>query len=510
LPNKCETAANYLTKIISGEAKMDRISTLNKNFVDNYGRERIFTGFNIVDKGDNMNGKKEFDFNFDDDFFNKFKENGFNIIRLGFVWDAVEPEPGKYNEEFLDKVGAILDKCAEHDVFAFLDIHQDCYSSYCHGDGAPAWATITGRYKPRVPKYVWAEGYFISRAVHRAFDNFWENKEYNGKGLQDYYANMWQHLAARFKDKPALFGFDFMNEPFPGSDGKKIFLKIICKCVRVTLTDRGIKRKKLINDALNKDKRIHVLDQYGGEIFCRITSAGSGLIKKFDLGRYSPFLNKMTASVRDVTENGIAFVDNSYWSNIGIPCSNLPITVGGIREEKQCFSPHGYDLMVDTPAYKYASNSRVGGIFAEHKRTQERLEVPVLVGEWGGNAVGTEWLPHVRFLLETFEKNKWSNTYWHYYEGILDDPLAQTLVRPYPKSVTGHIIQYNYNTETETFTLDYEQTKEFGVPTVIYAHKVIRNIIADGAYTVEKIGSSGASHIMLKTDIGRHKVEIRF
>lgn len=489
---------------------MDRISTLNKSFIDSFGRERIFHGFNIVDKGDNKDGKKKFDFEFDDAFFDRFKEKGFNILRLGFSWDAVEPNPGKYNDEFLADVGKILDKCAEKEVFAYLDIHQDCYSSKCFGNGSPAWATLMDKYKPRPAKFVWAELYFRSKAVHRAFDNFWTNRQYDDTCLQDYYAAMWKHIANRFKDKPALFGFDFMNEPYPGKDGGKVFRKIIYKCARVTLVDKGINRTKLLSDAIHKDRRVKVLDQYTGEIFVKITSAGYALIKKFDLERYSPFLNKMSSAVREVTDNGIMFIDNSYWSNIGIPCSNLPIEVNGAREKKQCFSPHGYDLTVDTPAYKYASNSRVGAIFAEHKRTQERLGVPTIVGEWGGGGKGTEWLPHVEFLLETFEKNKWSYTYWHYNNGILEAPLSEVLVRPYPKAVSGEILEFGYSSANGVLTLVYDQKKVFDAPTVIYAHKPFKAVSADGDYAAEKIGNGGASEISFKTGIGRHKIEIQF
>ena len=492
---------------------MNRISTSGKAFIDELGRERTFKGFNIVDKRDFKGEKgevKSFSFNFDDAFFKQFKAKGFNILRLGFSWDIIEPAPGKYNEDYLDDIGKILDKFGEQEIFVFLDIHQDCYSSHCFGNGNPAWATITDKYKPRPPKLVWAEGYFRSKAVHRAFDNFWDNKEYKGKGLQDYYADMWKHMAEKFKDKPALFGFDFMNEPYPGKDGGILFKKIILKAIRVTLVDRQIKRGKLLSDALHKDRRIKVLDQYSGEMFAKITSVGNALIKKFDLERYTPFTRKMTAAVREITDNGVVFIDNSYWSNIGIPCSNLPIEVNGKREAKQCFQPHGYDLMVDTPAYKYASNSRVGAIFAEHKKTQDRLGVPVLVGEWGGNAEGTEWLPHVRFLLETFEKYKWSNTYWHYYKGLLDDPLAETLVRPYPKAVTGQLLEYNFNSEEDIFTLTYEQNNGFDVPTVIYAHKAAKSISVDGEDSLEGVVSSDTFDISVKTGIGKHIVEIKF
>lgn len=492
---------------------MNTISTFGKVFVDEFGRERVFKGFNIVDKR-NFKGEdgeaKSFNFDFSDTFFERYKARGFNILRLGFSWDLIEPEPGKYNEEFLDDIGKILDKCAEQEIFVFLDIHQDCYSAHVHGNGNPAWATLIDKYEPRKPKLVWAELYFIGKAVHRAFDNFWDNREYNGKGLQDYYADMWKHMAEKFKDKPALFGFDFMNEPYPGKDGGKIFRKIVYKAIRVTLFDRDIKRGKLISDALHKDRRFQVLDHYTGDIFMKITSAGSALMKKFDVERYSPFTRKMTAAVREVTDNGIVFIDNSYWSNIGIPCSNLLIEVDGKKEPKQCFQPHGYDLMVDTPAYKYANNSRVGAIFAEHKRTQERLGIPVLVGEWGGGGEGTEWLPHVRYLLEVFEQNKWSYAYWHYSEGILDAPLSDVLARPYPKAVSGTVTDFVYDLEAETFTLTYDQDKVFDASTVIYTHKTPKDIVTDGEYTVEAIKNSNAAHVIIKTGVGKHNVSMKF
>lgn len=274
--------------------------------------------------------------------------------------------------------------------------------------------------------------------------------------------------------------------------------------------DRDIKRGKLISDALHKDRRFQVLDHYTGDIFMKITSAGSALMKKFDVERYSPFTRKMTAAVREVTDNGIVFIDNSYWSNIGIPCSNLLIEVDGKKEPKQCFQPHGYDLMVDTPAYKYANNSRVGAIFAEHKRTQERLGIPVLVGEWGGGGEGTEWLPHVRYLLEVFEQNKWSYAYWHYSEGILDAPLSDVLARPYPKAVSGTVTDFVYDLEAETFTLTYDQDKVFDASTVIYTHKTPKDIVTDGEYTVEAIKNSNAAHVIIKTGVGKHNVSMKF
>jgi endoglycosylceramidase len=51
--------------------------------------------------------------------------------------------------------------------------------------------------------------------VIRAFDNFWNYEEH--PELQDHYAAMWAHVAERFRDHPAVIGYDLMNEPWQGS-----------------------------------------------------------------------------------------------------------------------------------------------------------------------------------------------------------------------------------------------------------------------------------------------------
>ena len=96
------------------------------NFLDEHGRERIFTGMNIVDKGNFGDGKYTFSFKIDDELLTKYKALGFNIIRLGLSWGAMEPAPGKYNDVFLDEIEKIVDRCARHGIYIFFDSHQDC------------------------------------------------------------------------------------------------------------------------------------------------------------------------------------------------------------------------------------------------------------------------------------------------------------------------------------------------------------------------------------------------
>ncbi len=489
---------------------MDKIRVEGMKFVDNYGRTRIFSGMNVVDKKDYDVNNPGYGYPADQFPFEEFRARGYDIIRLGFTWCAMEPFPGKYNEKLISNLCDFLDKCEEYGIYAYLDCHQDVYSSYCYGDGAPRWATITDKYKPTKPIAVWAEPYFYGKACFRAFDNFWNNVPYNRKGLQDYYADMWKHVAEAVKDKPALFGFDFFNEPFPGADGGKIFRNIIKGVAKTTLTNKSIDKAKLIKQGVFSDEKIRILDQYSGDVLRSITSDCDDLVENFDSNRYSPFLNKMASAVREATDNGIMFMENNYYSNMGIPCCNKNIEVNGEMESQQVFAPHAYDLMVDTPAYKYASNSRVGSIFDQHRKTQERLGIPCLVGEWGSCAEGDGWYPHIRFLQDKFDSYHWSNTYWCYFDDILKQDFMCVLTRPRPKAVTGEIDYYKYDFEEQKFTLKYTQDKKYKAPTVIYVHKEIKDIECDGKYKIIELPGGIGYDIEIKTDAGEHKIEIEF
>lgn len=489
---------------------MDKIRTQGKVLIDEFGRERIFHGINVCDKGyfDPATGKRIFEYEWTDGRIEKFKEYGMNLIRLGITWEAVEPEKGKYNDEYLDAIKKILDKCHEAGIYAYIDMHQDLYSGWGNGpgDGAPAWACYTNGYKYTNPKLVWAESYFISKAVHNAFDNFWADRF----GVQTAYKNMWKHVAEKFDGHPALFGYDVMNEPFLGSDGGKVFVKLISSLAGTTITDSRISKTKMIKEALTKGRAIHVLDQYKADVFHMLVNKAAPLVNKFDKEKYMPFLNSTAEEIRKVSKDPILFIENSYYSNLGIKCDVEPIKVNGKREPNQVFAPHAYDLMVDTPAYKYANSGRVKSIFDRRKTEQDmNLNMPLIVGEWGGFSEGTEWLHHIEFLLNLFDSYKWSNTYWAYFDGLLESPLGKVLKRAYPRAVTGRIISYNHDRKENTFSLSYYQDKKFNVPTEIFVHKPVESIETDGKYEIVKLDDE-SSVVKITTGKGYHDVKIRF
>ena len=53
------------------------------------------------------------------------------------------------------------------------------------------------------------------------------------------------------------------------------------------------------------------------------------IIKKFDTGYYSEFINKTAKAIREVTDNGIIIMENSYYSNLGIPYSCPAVNYDG-------------------------------------------------------------------------------------------------------------------------------------------------------------------------------------
>ena len=111
--------------------------------------------------------------------------------------------------------------------------------------------------------------------------------------------------------------------------------------------------------------------------------------------------------------------------------------------------PTSTDLFIDSPLYnEYSSNERVRYIFDNVRKNQLNMNVPVVMGEWGGLCPKkTDWFSHIDFVYSLIEQNQWSSIYWNYY--FENDEFVRLMNRPYPIAVCGDIISYRTDLREE-------------------------------------------------------------
>lgn len=461
----------------------------NKRIIDEFGRERIYNGINIVYKGkkdDSVAGGMNYIRQFTDEQFDILKAQGVNLVRFGIVWDAFEREMGVYNEEYFNWIENALNLCKDRGISVFLDMHQDLYSRD-FGGGAPSWATLTDG-APHMTGDVWSDAYLFSGAVNTAYRNFWQNKKTEaGKGLLDHYAELWTLVIKRFGNHEAVIGYDFINEPFPGENSLEIFGSLLMAYCAYTGQDKTPEEAMgLFSDNESKLKLLQDIDNT--ELYTKMAMAGKDLVAQFDEGALANFYVKMTANLREISDSGLVFCENCYFSNLGIESSLQRIEIDGKKEPLQVYSPHGYDLVVDTPLVPMSSNNRIDAILNAHKNVQERLNVPVVFGEWGAHYKNTEALYHLEHILNYFDENKWSHTYYCWFNGYETFPSADVLKRPYPQCASGEIKSYGYDFANKIFHLNWNEEKAIHKPTVIYVPTKPELIEFDGDYTLIENG----------------------
>lgn len=193
-----------------------------------------------------------------DSHLERLKAWGFNTVRYIFTWEALEHAgPGIYDEDFISFTIQVLYKLKEYGFYVIMDPHQDVWSRYCGGSGAPLWTLYAVGFNPRNFKITQAallENHFAENPTERTkmmwatnynrlaastlFTLFFAGKTFapkcviNGVNIQDYLESHFINACRRFAERiqehetseagglaDCVIGWESMNEPGHGYIG---------------------------------------------------------------------------------------------------------------------------------------------------------------------------------------------------------------------------------------------------------------------------------------------------
>ncbi|MDB5227516.1 MAG: hypothetical protein JWN78_1709 [Bacteroidota bacterium] len=388
---------------------------------DQYGRQLIIHGVNTTGSAkadpERQPWIQESDVQREADSF------GFSADRYLIFWDAIEPQQGVFDETYLDKIEQRVNWYAAHNMHVFLDMHQDLYSIEFGGDGAPAWALRPNGY-PVNTNNPYGTAWFLKSldpAVSACFQNFWQYTTY--KELQDHYMMAWKKVAERFKNNPAVIGYDLMNEPYAGD---------------------------LVNN----------------------------LNGNFELGQLRDFYKRLITAIRTVDNDKYLFFEpTSLGVNNGL-ASALQKVSDTRSIPHLAYAPHCYPLFVEAVPGPYDAPAHDQLISWETQRTREmkKYNCPLIVGEFGLSPTLPGYSDFLNDLFVFTDSVQAGWTYWANDHGGwaplnvdgTESPIMQWLIRTYPKAVAGRIKRFTFERSTKKFNLTYLSNSAISHPTEIF------------------------------------------
>jgi hypothetical protein len=160
--------------------------------------------------------------------------------------EAVEHEgPGRYDLPYLDYLEALLGRADAHGLDVLIDFHQDVWSRFTGGDGAPRWtleavgfdvgalhatgaAFLEAEHPGPLPKMIWPTnatklGAATMATLFFGGETFAPSTRVDGENaqtfLQEHFFKAVEQVVRRAAKSPAVFGVDLFNEPFAGYIG---------------------------------------------------------------------------------------------------------------------------------------------------------------------------------------------------------------------------------------------------------------------------------------------------
>jgi endoglycosylceramidase len=388
---------------------------------------------------------------------------GFNVVRLGIVWEGLEPGPANVQADdprycaphygprfpslgsadpysaatvraYLQRTDRIVHLLARANIRVILDMHQDVWGSAFQyplgftpwsGEGAPMWATCTEGLSFAAP-VGWGSGY-DAPAVQASIHHFWAN---NVRGdLQGQFARVWTAVAKHFAGDPDVLGYEVINEP---------------------------------NDFLVTSFDPELQCAYGGRRHeprsCAISHA-------------APVPNGLIGTIQTADPDHVVVYEPSGGADFG-----APETIGIAEPLRFKDLALGFHVYGDIPAQlRQTAQERF------HTRTRQPGGPPAIMDEFGAS----NNYPATAATVALADASNLSWVYWaalqlddptagDAYEGLLDQvtrkpywPLAAALSAPYPWATAGTPGPQSFNPATGMFRYAYRVIAKITAPTEI-------------------------------------------
>lgn len=249
------------------------------------------------------------------------KRNGFDLLRLAIFWADMEPTQGAWNDQYFADLAHVLDLAETAGVKVVLDMHQDSYSPEVGGFGMPDWTTRTDGLTysdPPIP--------CLDAANQRAWNHFYDDQD-----LRDAQVAAWLQVVDRLGDKPAVYGYDLLNEP------------------------------------------------------CGQMNAGEGIneaLQRVEATQITPMLQRVTDAIRTKDTTHWIFLEGAFALTSTFAA---PGGLGPVHDPtgRQIFAPHLYDLGMESGGDWDPSSDFITRYYDNIVSYGATNHVPTIVFEWG-------------------------------------------------------------------------------------------------------------------------------
>ncbi len=166
---------------------------------------------------------------------------GLNTLRLLFTWEAFEPRPCEYDDDYLRSIEREVSWAEARGLYVIIDFHQDGYSRFsldgC-GEGFPQWAVLSSMATHPPDNGPRCDGWGVKLTFDSANLDLWRGFHRDLEGARTRYVQMVGRVAARLSSHHAVIGYEVLNEPWGQLEDLHDLFEDVGRAIRAQDPDR--------------------------------------------------------------------------------------------------------------------------------------------------------------------------------------------------------------------------------------------------------------------------------